>query len=120
MIVTTVSVRIHEKRSHPFAHGHYDTEVVYTAEVEPDELVGDVEETLIERGQLAVKAECDLWEEGVHKNSQESYYYEWKKVKVLLRNLVDSFPEGPCSPIDDGEAYLSAEAYLGDMDEIPF
>lgn len=118
MYVSTVSVRVHEKRDHPYAYGHYDAEVVYTADVDLGDDWQDVERALVEKGAAAVKAECDRWEVEAHKRSDESYYKDWKEMKRLLRNLV--YVCG-LKDVKESEAYADAISRLDDLDdEIPF
>jgi len=114
MYVSTVSVRVHEKRDHPYAYGHYDAEVVYTADVDLGDDWQDVERALVEKGAAAVKAECDRWEAEARRADPEQ-----QEAARLLEDLL-----GVCGSrnVKDAPAYQAAVAYLEEIreDEIPF
>lgn len=61
MMIKEVTVAIHEKRSHPYEHGHYDAEISFTAEFYDGDAVESLVEDLKVRAARSVRLECDRW-----------------------------------------------------------
>lgn len=59
--ITQVEVMIHEKRSHPYEYGNYDTEYRLTAQIRDGEEADVVLYDLTQQAAKLVKRECDRW-----------------------------------------------------------
>lgn len=61
MLVTEVSVVIHEKRNHPYEYGHRDAEVRLAAQLTPYESIDAVIDELHVKARSHVEKELDSW-----------------------------------------------------------
>jgi len=73
MIITEVTVSVHEKRNHPHEYGHYDAEVRLTAQLSPDDHDDVVTSDLLAKAAAHVKAECDRFIEQVEQERRAAF-----------------------------------------------
>ena len=70
MVITEITVSVHEKRNHPFEYGHYDSSVTLTATISPNERRSTAIRDLQDRAAFYVKQQCDEWEKGIREARQ--------------------------------------------------
>jgi hypothetical protein len=71
MHVTSITVKIHEKRNHPHEYGHFDAETGYTIALDPGDDPLAVEAEWRARAYAAVQAQCDNWIAGIEETRQQ-------------------------------------------------
>jgi len=66
-----ILVSAHEKRAHPFEHGHFDSTVEYTIEILPDDNVTVIVDDLQAEARSRVVLECNVWVDKINKDRED-------------------------------------------------